>query len=349
MLLLLNPSMKSEQTYEIREHLGYLTTLEWSAQPFWLKPFLAQNLSCFPDGEVFGLLLFVSKCHAEDGLLSRPPELAPGDSWSAPKVRGLAKGTPAFLVAFSTLAVATSFGGTATQVWASTAASSPTMAPWTVRWHPTKSRRSGGQRTVASGAVAECTGCFGRVRVCSCERFWLQHCSKLRAQLKHGHWQRNSKSVRPSSSVPRTGCPVWSKNASPNKKLRNAGHGWQGFRQEIAPTENVVLVTIPNGAEDPAVVINQLRARVAEIEAECEGLRKKRTRSLSVPSPDMPGVDSMSVLGARARSQVHSYADSHRPRKFSCPEVQSFQPCEGSTSRIVEWCKFVCARYGHRA
>ena len=53
---------------------------------------------------------------------------------------------------------------------ASTAASSPTMAPWAVRWHPTKSRRNGGQRTVASGAVAECTGFFGRVRVCSCER-----------------------------------------------------------------------------------------------------------------------------------------------------------------------------------
>ena len=70
------------------------------------------------------------------------------------------------------------------------------------------------------------------------------------------------------------------------------------IRQEMLPTENVVPVTIPNGAEDPAVVINQLRARVAEMEAECEGLRKKRTRSLSVPSPVMPGVDqSMSVWG----------------------------------------------------
>ena len=115
------------------------------------------------DGEVFGLLLFVSKTlrHATPRMVcSRDPsELVPDDSWSAPKVRGLAKGTPAFLVAFCTLAVATR-----TQVWASTAASSP-MAPWAVRWYPTKSRRSGGQRTVASGAVAECTGCFGRVRV----------------------------------------------------------------------------------------------------------------------------------------------------------------------------------------
>ena len=43
----------------------------------------------------------------------------------------------------------------ATQVRASTAASSPTMARWAVRLYPTKSRRSGGQCKVASGAVAE--------------------------------------------------------------------------------------------------------------------------------------------------------------------------------------------------
>ena len=56
------------------------------------------------------------------------------------------------------------------------------------------------------------------------------------------------------------------------------------IRQEMTrATESAIPVTIPNGAEDPAVVINQLRGRVAEMEAECEGLLKKRTRSLSVP------------------------------------------------------------------
>ena len=175
------------------------------------------------------------------------------------------------------------------------------------RWHR---GQSGGTRQNPDEVVANAQSraerlqsamdaCFGRVRVCSCEKGWLQRCNKLSAQLKHGHWQRNSKSVRPSSSVPRTGCPVWSKNASPNKQLWTQGLALLAKRrQEMLPTENAVPVTIPNGTEDPVVVINQLRARVAEMDAECEGLRKKRTRSFSVPSPDMPGVDqSMSVWG----------------------------------------------------
>ena len=55
----------------------------------------------------------------------------------------------------------TSFRGAATQaIWASTAASSQTMAPWAV-WHPTKSRRSCGQRTLASGAVASALDALG--------------------------------------------------------------------------------------------------------------------------------------------------------------------------------------------
>ena len=123
------------------------------------------------------------------------------------------------------------------------------------------------------------------------------------------------------------------------------------IRQEMtSATKSAIPVTIPNEAEDPAVVINQLRARVAEMEAECEGLRKKRTKSLSVPSPDMPGVDqSMSVWEAGARSLVRSHADAHRPGKFSCPEVESFQPVVKTLhSRTVKWCKSVGARYGHR-
>ena len=97
------------------------------------------------DGEVFGLLLFLSKTlqHATPRMVcSRDPsELVPGDSWSAPKVRGLAKGTPAFLVAFCTLAVATSFGGTATQVGSR-------VAPDKIqtKWWPTHSRERSGCR-----------------------------------------------------------------------------------------------------------------------------------------------------------------------------------------------------------
>ena len=40
---------------------------------------------------------------------------------------------------------------------------------------------------------------------------------------------------------------------------------------------------------------HQLRARVAEMEVEREEFRKKRGKSLSVPSPDMPGASEQSV------------------------------------------------------
>ena len=47
---------------------------------------------------------------------------------------------------------------------------------------------------------------------------------------------------------------------------------------------------------DPTLAeVHQLRARVAEMEAEREEFRKKRARSLSVPSPDMPGASEQSV------------------------------------------------------
>ena len=46
----------------------------------------------------------------------------------------------------------------------------------------------------------------------------------------------------------------------------------------------------PNLAE-----VQQLRARIAEMEAEREEFRKKRARSLSIPSPDMPGASEQSV------------------------------------------------------
>ena len=46
-------------------------------------------------------------------------------------------------------------------------------------------------------------------------------------------------------------------------------------------------------------------------------------------------------VGAGARS-VRSDADTHRPGKFSCPEVDSLQPTVKTLhNRIVKWCKSV--------
>ena len=103
------------------------------AQEFQLK--LEIRLA-FADGEVFSFLLSLSKMsqHATQRLVCTrdPCGMVPGDSWSTPKVRRVAKVTQEFLmVAFCGLAVATSFGGTTTQaILASTATSSQTMAPW---------------------------------------------------------------------------------------------------------------------------------------------------------------------------------------------------------------------------
>ena len=55
------------------------------------------------------------------------------------------------------------------------------------------------------------------------------------------------------------------------------------------------------------------------------------------------------MSGAMARSQVRSYADSHRPGKFLCPEVQSFHSVQNTLhSKIVNWCKCVRSRYGFK-
>ena len=54
------------------------------------------------------------------------------------------------------------------------------------------------------------------------------------------------------------------------------------------------------------------------------------------------------VAGAR-RSPASSHADSHRPGKFSCPQVESLQLIvQPLHCRVVMWCKSVGARCGHR-
>ena len=54
-------------------------------------------------------------------------------------------------------------------------------------------------------------------------------------------------------------------------------------------------VTTPIPPDSTLAELHQLRARVAEMEVEREEFRKKRGRSLSVPSPDMPGASEQSV------------------------------------------------------
>ena len=53
------------------------------------------------------------------------------------------------------------------------------------------------------------------------------------------------------------------------------------------PTQPASVQPVP--PDSTLAELQQLRARVAEMETEREELRKKRGRSLSVPSPDMPG------------------------------------------------------------
>ena len=146
--------------------------------------------------------------------------MVPGDSWSTPKVRRVAKVTQEFLmVAFCGLAVATSFGGTTTQaILASTATSSQTMAPWAVWRCASESRRSCGQCAVSSGAVAECIGCSGRVGVCSRKGIGCGAAAGSACSSSEAVGSPVRRVRRDSSSVPRSGCPVWRMNPWPNKK-----------------------------------------------------------------------------------------------------------------------------------
>ena len=225
------------------------------------------------------------------------------------------------------MAVATSFGGTATQaIWASTAASSQTMAPWAVWWFPTKSRRSCGQRTVASGAVAECTGCSGRVRVCSrkgigCCAAASPACSSSEAV---GSPIRRVSSLHQAFPEP--------PRDDPCNRVSHSCHHSEWARRPCCGDQPIASQSCRDGG----------RMRGAPEETD--------QISFPSPSPDMPGVDQSTVrVGAGALSPVRSHADSHRPGKFSCPEVESLQPIVQTLyNRIVKWCKSVGARCGHR-
>ena len=72
------------------------------------------------------------------------------------------------------------------------------------------------------------------------------------------------------------------------------------------PTQPASVQPVP---PDPTLAeLQQLRVRVAEMEMEREEFRKKRGRSLSVPSPDMPGASEQSIAlfqhPARDRSSL---------------------------------------------
>ena len=242
---------------------------------------------------------------------------------SASKVGGLAKGTPAFLVAFCALAVATSFGGTAQAIWASTATDGTVgsrVAPDKIqtKWWPAHSRERSGCRV---------HWMLWANRSLQSRKDWQQRYSKLSAHVKHGHWELPS------------GGRTHRRTRSSGRRIGTVGKD----PPRDDPIRECCSCHHSEWGRGPFVVINQLRARVAEMEAECEGLRKKRTRSLSVPSPDMPGVDqSMSVWGPepdRRSVLMQTLIDQ------GSPEVQSFQPVVKAPSPQqdrevvqVSWC-----------
>ena len=64
------------------------------------------------------------------------------------------------------------------------------------------------------------------------------------------------------------------------------------LKEEIAridPPPQPQVSPVPTTVPEPMAEVHQLKSRVAELESEREEWRKKRTRSLSVPSADMPG------------------------------------------------------------
>ena len=293
------------------------------------------------DGEVFGSLFFSlgkTSQHATPRMVcSRDPsELVPGDSWSAPKVSGVAKGTPVFfLVAFCALAGRDgnpSNLGLDRSKFPDDGTVGSQVAPDKIqtKWWPTHSRERSDCRVHwmlwASQSLQS-------------QKDWHQRCSKVSVQLKRDRWQPNSKSVRPSSSVPRTGCPVWRKNASPNMKLWTQDwHGWCHSCHHCEWGRGPCCGDQPIASQS---CIDGGRMRGAPEETDQISFRPISRHARG-------GAEHVRV-GAGARSPVRSHADSHRPGKFSCPEVESFQPVvKALHSRIVRWCKSVGARYGHR-
>ena len=199
---------------------------------------LAQRFAS-ADGEVFDSLLFVSETlrHATPRMV-----WVPSDSLSAPKVRGLAKGTQNFLVAFCTLAVAT---GNPSQGFDrskfpddGTVGSQVVPDKIQTKWWPMQSR--------------ERSGC--RVGVCNCGR---AGCSVAASSARSSNTAIGSAIRRVSGlhqAFPEQVVPF---GARTHRRTRSSGRRIgtvSRIGQEMLPTENVVLVTIPNGAEDPGSI-----------------------------------------------------------------------------------------------
>ena len=128
---------------------------------------------------------------------------------------------------------------------------------------------------------------------------WEQHSRKPAEQLRSDQWLFKSKNVRHSFNVLAIGWHGWSKSRQPNRRR------WKPPQVRLTRLREEILRAPSPGPTQPAATpvqpdptlaeVHQLRARVAEMEAEREEFRKKRARSLSVPSPEMPGASEQSV------------------------------------------------------
>ena len=122
------------------------------------------------------------------------------------------------------------------------------------------------------------------------------------------------------------------------------------FRAEMAQSIPVApppaSADVTQSAKIPDLVseLERLRARVAEMEAEREEARKKRSRSLSVLSPDLINGPDLTLQErgcarpACRAAQRRSDGNSDQPREYVGPVFQSFQPV-GLTAarRVVLW------------
>ena len=108
------------------------------------------------------------------------------------------------------------------------------------------------------------------------------------------------------------------------------------FREEMANA--VPPPTVPGDPAQPTSVLDlvseaeRLRSRVAEMEAEREEARKKRSRSLSVPSPDLVGGPGVTLQkwgalhdSACRAAQMGYHGNSDQPREYVGPEFQPIQ------------------------
>ena len=95
-------------------------------------------------------------------------------------------------------------------------------------------------------------------------------------------------------------------------------------------------MTQPAKVPDLVAEIERLRSRVAEVETEREEARKKRSRSLSVPSPDLVGGPDLSLQqksGALCTTNMwgeerSDHGNIDQSREHACSKFESFQPSD---------------------